>query len=105
MEGEDGLVNRHPARAACRRKEVRAVDIHSALTVFNNPSLRAYLDYTHSRLYREVGEFEFGYDDQYDEIASALAFVSVEMALDEDLCEFIPAKDPLSAESARADEA
>ena len=76
--------------------------MESALTIFNSPPLRAYLDYTHSKLYREVGEFEFGYDTRYDEIALALAFVSVEMALDEDLLEFVPCDDhrPIQNESA-----
>jgi hypothetical protein len=68
----------------------------SALDIFNNPSLRAYLDYTHNQMYRTVGEFEFGYDSRYDEIALALAFVSVEMALDEDLFEFVPSDAPVS---------
>jgi hypothetical protein len=67
------------------------VDINTALTVFNSPSQRAYLDYTHNTIYRVVGEFEFGYDTSYDEIALALAFVSVEMALDGDLYETVPA--------------
>ena len=65
--------------------------MNSALAIFNSPPLRAYLDYTHARLFREIGEFEFGYDSRYDEIALALAFVSVEMALDADLYEFVPA--------------
>jgi len=67
--------------------------MNSALAIFNSPPLRAYLDYTHANLFREVGEYEFGYDSRYDEIALALAFVSVEMALDADLYEFVPADD------------
>ena len=76
----------------------------SALDIFNNPSLRAYLDYTHNTMYRVVGEFEFGYDCKYDEIALALAFVSVEMALDPDLYEFVPADDRPLAQGANAEE-
>ena len=72
------------------------MDMDSALSIFNSPSLTAYLDYTHSNMYRTVGEFEFGYDTRYDEIALALAFVSVEMALDEDLLEFVPSDTPVS---------
>ena len=68
--------------------------MEAALDIFNSPSLRAYLDYTHTKLYRAVGEYEFGYDEQYDEIAMALAFCSVEMALDEDLFEFVPGGEP-----------
>ena len=71
----------------------------SALTIFNSPPLRAYLDYTHNTLYREVGEFEFGYDSRYDEIALALAFVSVEMALDSDLYEFVPGEESRQADT------
>jgi hypothetical protein len=80
------------------------VDLDSALSIYNNLSLRAYLDYTHHQLYRVVGEFEFGYDNRYDEIATALAFVSVEMALDEDLYEFVPADDARRAESTESAE-
>jgi hypothetical protein len=79
------------------------VDINTALKIFNNPSLRAYLDYTHHTVYRVVGEFEFGYDARYDEIALALACVSVEMALDEDLYEIIPAEACELAQSAGTD--
>ena len=68
---------------------MRTVDINAALNIFNSPALRAYLDYTHHTVYRVVGEFEFGYDTRYDEIALALACVSVEMALDEDLYEVV----------------
>lgn len=76
----------------------------AALGIFNSPSLRAYLDYTHHKLYRVVGEFEFGYDPQYDEIATALACVSVEMALDDDLYEFVPDDEGRGADRSAADE-
>jgi hypothetical protein len=78
--------------------------MNSALAIFNSPPLRAYLDYTHHMLYRVVGEFEFGYDERYDEIALALAFVSVEMVLDEDLYEFVSADDCQLTWGAKADE-
>jgi hypothetical protein len=89
---------------AVDRTKVRTVDINAALNVFNNPSLRAYLDYTHFTIYRVVGEFEFGYDTRYDEIALALACVSVEMALDEDLYEIIPAESCELARGASAEQ-
>jgi len=76
----------------------------AALDIFNSPSLLAYLDYTHHKLYREVGEFEFGYDPRYDEIALALAFVSVEFALDEDLFEPVPEDGPRRSPCADGDE-
>jgi hypothetical protein len=78
--------------------------MNSALAIFNSPPLRAYLDYTHHMLYRVVGEFEFGYDERYDEIAMALAFVSVEMVLDEDLYEFVAAEDCPLVQGVNADE-
>ena len=72
---------------------MRTVNMDAALDIFNSPSLLAYLDYTHHKLFRELGEYEFGYDPRYDDIALALAFVSVEMALDEDLFESVPYDD------------
>jgi hypothetical protein len=66
------------------------MDRDSAVSIFNNPSLVGYLDYTHMTVYRVYGEFEFGFDERYDEIALALAFVAIEMAIDEDLYEIIP---------------
>jgi hypothetical protein len=79
------------------------MDMNAALDIFNSPPLRAYLDYTHDKLYSKVGEFEFGYDERYDEIALALAFCSVEMALDDDLFEFVPADDPRPPSSENAE--
>jgi hypothetical protein len=76
------------------------MDMDRALSIFNSPSLMAYVDYTHQHLYREVGEFEFGYDDTYDELAYALAYVSVEMVLDDDLLVFVPTDDTLRANEA-----
>jgi hypothetical protein len=74
----------------------------SALTIFNSPSLLGYLDYTHNTMYRVVGEFEFGYDCRYDEIALALAFVSVEIALDDDLYEYVPDESSTPCEGTKA---
>jgi hypothetical protein len=79
------------------------MDINTALNVFNSPSLRAYLDYTHHTIYSVVGEFEFGYDERYDEIALALAYVSVEIALDEDLFEIVPTESCQLAQDANAE--
>jgi hypothetical protein len=67
------------------------VDLDTAIAIFNDPRRVAYLEYTHNTMYRVVGEFEFGYDVTYDEIALALALIAVEVALSEDLYEFVPA--------------
>ena len=80
------------------------MDMNSAIAIFNDPRRVAYLDYTHNTMYRVVGEFEFGYDTTYDEIALALAFISVEMALEEDLYEFVPTNSFQLAHDADANE-
>jgi hypothetical protein len=80
------------------------VDQKSALSIFNNASLIGYLDYTCETVYRVYGEFEFGFDERYDEIALALAFVAVEMAIDEDLYVIVPAESCELARGASAEE-
>lgn len=78
------------------------MNLDEALDVVNNPSLVAYCDYTHHHVYRTIGEFEFGYDESYDEIAFAFVYVSVEMAFDDELLEFAASDndDPAEGESA-----
>lgn len=78
------------------------MNLDQALTIVNNSSLVAYCDYTHNRLYRTVGEFEFGWDTPYDEIAMAFVLVSVEMAFDDSLLEYVP-RDSEDAASDTAD--
>lgn len=74
--------------------------LDDALKIVNDPSLTAYADYTHHTVYRTIGEFEFGYDETYDDIAFAFAFVAVEMALNEELLHFVPDDQDPGAESA-----
>jgi len=73
---------------------VGTMGLDDALKIVNDPSLTAYADYTHQRLYRTVGEFDFGYDDAYDEIVTAHAFIAVEMALDDELLAYVPDEPP-----------
>lgn len=80
------------------------MSLDDALRIVNDPSLTAYLDYTHAHLYRTVGEFEFGYDDSYDEIAFAFAYAAVEMALDDELLEYVPDTPPSDDTSGNAAE-
>ena len=90
-----------PAGVVCRNLGVRAMGLDNALRIVNDPSLTAYADYTHQRLYRAIGEFEFGYDDSYDEIVTAHAFVALEMALDDELLAYVP-DEPSAAEEPEA---
>ena len=72
--------------------------LDKAIETVNDPSLTAYCDWMHQKLYREFGEYDFGLDVRYDEIVCAYAFVAVELALDDDLFEFAPdAPDDTSA--------
>jgi hypothetical protein len=72
-----------------------------ALDIADTPSLMAFLDYTHQHLYRDIGGFELGIDENYDEIAYALAFVSVEMVFADDLLEFKQANRPSNSAAPR----
>ena len=66
------------------------MDLDRALELVNDASLTAYCDYVHSQVFRIYGEYELGFDDTYDEVAYAMAFVAVEMALDAESFEFVP---------------
>ena len=66
------------------------MDIDRALQIVNDPAMNAYCDYVHNRVYRVYGEYEPGFDDTYDQVAYAAAFVAVEMALDAESFEFVP---------------
>lgn len=79
------------------------MSLDDALRIVNDPSLNAYCDYTHAHLYRTVGEFEFGYDELYDEIAYAFAYAAVEMALDDELLEYIPDSPPAEKRESESD--
>lgn len=62
-------------------QEVRGMDLDQAVEIVNDPSLNAYCDYVHEKVFATYGEYEFGIDQMYDEIAVAFAFVAVELAL------------------------
>jgi len=74
------------------------MDLDRALELVNDASLNAYCDYVHSQVFRIYGEYEPGFDDTYDEVAYAMAFVAVEMALDGESFEFVPNDPPKSSE-------
>ena len=76
------------------------MDLDRALDIVNDASLNAYCDFVHARLFRTLSEYEPGLDARYDEIVYAFAFVSVELALNEELFEFVPNERPDSQESA-----
>ncbi len=61
------------------------MDLDGALEIVNDPSLTAYCDYTHAKVYRVLGEYEIGCDEEYDKIAEAHAFISVELVLNDDM--------------------
>ena len=65
------------------------MDLDRALEIVNDASLNAYCDYVHSQVFRVYGQYELGFDDTYDEVVYALAFVAVEMALDGESFEFV----------------
>ncbi|MBI5231044.1 MAG: hypothetical protein HY876_02640 [Coriobacteriales bacterium] len=66
------------------------MNLEEALEIVNDPSLSAYCEYLHENLFAKYGEFEFGIDDQYDDIVYAYAFVAVEFVLNEGLLEIAP---------------
>lgn len=70
------------------------MDLDRALEIVNDASLNAYCDYVHSRVFNVYGQYEFGFDDTYDEVVTALAFVAVELALDDESFEFVPDDPP-----------
>ncbi len=74
------------------------MNLDRALEIVNDASLNAYCDYTHQNLFRRLAEYEPGIDSRYDEIVYAFAYVAVEIALEEDLFEFVPDERPRPAE-------
>lgn len=64
--------------------------LDTAIETVNDRSQAAYCDWVHQRVFRRIGEFEFGFDEHYDQIVWAYAFVAVELALDDDMVEFVP---------------
>jgi hypothetical protein len=74
------------------------MDLDRALEIVNDGSMNAYCDYVHSRVFQSYGEYEFGFDDTYDEVAYAQAYVAVEMALDDESFEFVPDDPPRRVE-------
>ncbi len=61
------------------------MDLDDALEIVNDPSLNAYCDYTHAKVYKVLGEYEFGCDEEYDKIVEAQAYISVELVLNDDM--------------------
>jgi hypothetical protein len=61
------------------------MDLDDALEIVNDPSLTAYCDYTHAKVFRVLGEYEVGCDEEYDKIAEAQAYVAVELVLNDDM--------------------
>jgi hypothetical protein len=70
------------------------MNLDRALEIVNDSSLNAYCDYVHAEVFDVYGQYEFGFDDTYDEVVYALAFVAVEMALDDESFEFVPDDKP-----------
>jgi hypothetical protein len=70
------------------------MNLDRALEIVNDPSMNAYCDYVHNEIFRNYGQYELGFDDMYDEVALAFAFVAVEVALNDEMFEFVP-KDQL----------
>jgi hypothetical protein len=70
------------------------MDLDRALEIVNDPSLNAYCDYVHSQVFSVYGQYEFGFDPTYDEFVYAFAFVAIELALGEEMLEFVPDDEP-----------
>lgn len=66
------------------------MDLDRALEIVNDASMNAYCDYVHTQVFRVYGEYEMGFDDTYDQVVYAFAYVAVELALDAELLEFVP---------------
>jgi N-dimethylarginine dimethylaminohydrolase len=64
------------------------MDLDQALAIVNDRALVAYGDATHQRVFRRYGEYEPGIDPEYDRIAFAYAFVSVEVAMEDGLLRY-----------------
>jgi hypothetical protein len=79
------------------------MDIDRALELVNDPAMNAYCDYVHNEVFRVYGQYELGFDETYDEVAYAFAFVAVELALDAEEFEFVPHHDQPQADEGNAD--
>lgn len=79
------------------------MDLDKALEIVNDPSMNAYCDYVHNEIFRNYGQYELGFDETYDEVVMAFAFVAVEVALNGEMLEFVPKDDRPDPESASAD--
>jgi hypothetical protein len=66
------------------------MDLDKALEIVNDPSMNAYCDYVHNEVFRNYGQYEQGFDETYDEVVMAFAFVAVEVALNGEMFEFVP---------------
>ena len=79
------------------------MDLDKALDIVNDPSMNAYCDYVHNEIFRNYGQYEPGFDDTYDEVAMAFAFVAVEVALNGEMLEFVPKDQRPDAENTSAE--
>jgi hypothetical protein len=79
------------------------MDLDKALDIVNDPSMNAYCDYVHNEIFRNYGQYEPGFDDTYDEVVMAFAFVAVEVALNGEILEFVPKDERPDAESSSAE--
>jgi hypothetical protein len=70
------------------------MDLDRALEIVNDASMNAYCDYVHTQIFRVYGEYEIGFDETYDQVVYAFAYVAVELALDTELLEFVPDDQP-----------
>lgn len=66
------------------------MDLDKALKIVNDSSMNAYCDYVHNEVFRNYGQYELGFDETYDEVVLAFAFVAVEVALNDEMFEFVP---------------
>jgi hypothetical protein len=69
------------------------MDIDRALELVNDSAMNAYCDYVHNQVFRAYGEYEPGFDETYDEVVYAFAFVAVELAFGAEEFEFVPHDD------------
>jgi hypothetical protein len=66
------------------------MDLDRALEIANDPAMHAYCTEVHDRIFVTYGEYELGIDEKYDEVVYALAYVSVELAMDGECFESVP---------------
>jgi hypothetical protein len=66
------------------------MDLDEALDIVNDLAQGSYLDFVHREVICPQGRYIPGEDEDYDRTAMALAFVAVEVALNEELLEFVP---------------